>query len=68
MRRDQALAALGTAGRAVRERARAALRAVTGPAAHDRARRAWAALRRRPDVILVAGLVVGVVVMILHWS
>jgi hypothetical protein len=68
MRRDDARAALHTAGRAVRERARATLHAVTGPAARDRARRAWAALRRRPDVILVAGVVVGVLVMILHWS
>lgn len=68
MRRDDILAALRAAGRSVRERGRATLHAVTGPAAHDRARRAWATLRRRPDVILVAGLVVGVLVMILHWS
>jgi hypothetical protein len=68
MRRDDLLAALRAAGRAVRDRARATLRAVTGPAAHDRARRAWATLRRRPDVILLAGVVVGVLVMILHWS
>lgn len=68
MRRDEIVAALRAAGRAARERAKATLHFATGPVARDRARRAWATLRRRPDVILVAGLVLGVLVMILHWS
>lgn len=68
MRRDDLLRALRAAGCRARERGRATLRAVTGPAARDRARRGWAAVRRRPDAVLVAGVVVGVLVMILHWS
>ena len=68
MRRDEILLALRTRGLGVRERARAALHALGGPEAHDRARRAWDTVRRRRDVILAAGLVVGVLVMILHWS
>lgn len=68
MRRDDILPALATRGRALGERAHAALCALGRPETRDRARRAWAALRRRRDVILVAGLVVGVLVMILHWS
>ncbi len=46
----------------------AALRALAGPAARERARAAWAAIRRRPDALLAAGVVLGVVVMLLHWS
>jgi hypothetical protein len=68
MRRDEILLALRAHGRTLRERARAALHALGGPVAHDRARRAWATVRRRRDVILAAGVVVGVLVMILHWS
>jgi hypothetical protein len=28
----------------------------------------WAVVRRRPDAVIAAGLVAGVVLMILHWS
>jgi hypothetical protein len=68
MRREDFLRAVDAARSAVRERGRAILHAVTSPGARDRAQRGWAALRRRPDAVLVAGVVIGVVVMILHWS
>jgi hypothetical protein len=67
MRRDDLARAVRAARSAVRERGRAALHAVTSPAARDRLQRGWAVLRRRPDAALVAGVVAGVVVMILHW-
>ncbi len=81
MRREELLAALrALPGRcalsarralavlAVRPRARSLLRLLTGPGAREHLRLAWAAARHRPDVVLAAVLVVGVLVMILHWS
>ncbi len=77
MRREELLARLrALAGPAARERvshafirpAARARRALAGPEARERVRLAWAALRRRPDTIIVAGVVLGVVVMLLHWS
>ncbi len=50
-----------------RARTVAALRALAGPATRERARRAWANVRRHPDVVVVLALGVGVVAMILHW-
>lgn len=44
------------------------LRALTGPAARERLHAAWAALRRRPDTVIATAVVLGVLVMLLHWS
>ena len=44
------------------------LRARVLPAAREGLARARRAARRRPDAVLAAALVTGVVVMILHWS
>jgi len=69
LRARRALGAVrALAGPAAGERARAALRRLTGPGARERLRLGWAAIRRRPDAVLVAVLVAGVLVMILHWS
>jgi len=71
MRREEVLAAL----RALKEpagerfrRALAAIRRFARPQGRDLILRAWAAARRRPDALLAAALVMGVVAMILHWS
>jgi hypothetical protein len=44
------------------------LRARVLPPARDLLSRAHRAARRRPDAVVAAALVTGVVVMILHWS
>lgn len=62
------LRALARSGARVGRAAAEVLRSVTGEAARERGRRALAVVRRRPDVVLVAVLVAGVLVMILHWS
>jgi hypothetical protein len=49
-------------------RAAEAVRSLRSEAARERGRRAWATVRRRPDVVLAAVLVAGVVVMVLHWT
>jgi hypothetical protein len=66
MRRDEIVAELrALAGPAARERLR---RALTGPATRERVHLTYAALRRHPDILIVTGVVLGVVVMLLHWS
>jgi hypothetical protein len=45
----------------------AELHALRGPA-RERARQAWTFARRFPDAVLAAALIVGVIVMVLHWS
>lgn len=49
-------------------RAFTARRTPSGPVVREGLRLGWTVVRRRPDVVLAAGLVVGVLVMILHWS
>lgn len=46
----------------------AAVRRLAGPGRRELARAAWAAVRRRPDAVIAAGVVLGVLVMLLHWS
>ncbi len=53
---------------AAHRRVRSALLVLTGPGARERLRLGWATARHHPDVVLAAVLVVGVLVMILHWS
>lgn len=43
-------------------------RALERADARGRLRLAWAALRGRPDAVLLGAVVAGVVAMILHWS
>jgi hypothetical protein len=57
MRRERAVAALG-----------AALRRARAAATGERARRAWAELRRHPDAVLAVALAAGVLAMVLHWG
>lgn len=64
--RDRLLATLGAARSALLRASRAG--AARAPAAGDAARRGLVALRRRPDLLLVAGLLAGVLAMIIHWS
>ncbi len=45
----------------------AALCAFAGPAACERARWAWAEVRRRREALVVLALGAGVLAMILHW-
>jgi hypothetical protein len=45
----------------------AALCAFAGPAACERARRAWAEVRRHRDALVVLAFAAGVLAMILHW-
>ncbi len=46
----------------------ARLRGCVPPGALERVVAAWPAARRRPETLLAAVLVIGVVVMIMHWS
>jgi hypothetical protein len=65
MRRDRLRAALRRA--LPRDALAAALRRATGPGAREKARRAWAEVRRRPDAVAAAAFLAGVLAMILHW-
>ncbi len=51
-----------------RETFMARVRARVPPGLAERVAAGWSAARQRPEAILAAALVGGVVVMILHWS
>lgn len=69
--RLRALAGPGPRARASHALAGLAARArggLTGAEARERAAVAWIAIRRRRDALITAGVVLGVLVMLLHWS